>query len=429
MSKGKAVQAVFKFADEALDALRGASKGGRHSKVTKNYKRKWPEKKLGTGYETAESDLAFLSGPRYDYVSIPKELREYFYRLEDGSLMLKPGKTLTQKQAIEKIIKSEKLRGNTAKRLRLNAAAKMKDNELSIYDGQSKALSVRGAGRPPPGGVVPDEIIDDMGDFGIPDEVIDIETSGDRLRAAYAPRDMPEGDFGRVRRVGNQFVPDDGTDQFGPLRPEEVLNKRQRAARFFKNAANRTGEKTGFKGTTETGPIPEGGAFAGAYSKADSATSNFFKNRFNEFRNAGPGMKALGVIGGADLGMMAGMAGYDMLSDSTLGKAFGAGVAEDRELSALLNESKRAQMLAAYEQAKNNKRIEENAMSLARNAPDIFEQVMSGRMLPTDGKAIGGQRRVDLLSAVANRMGTGLGVPQVQEPNELLNALLGGGAI
>jgi len=91
MSKGKAVQAVFKFADEALDALRGASK-----------ERKWPAKKLGTGYETAESDLAFLTGPRYDLVSIPKELKEYFYRLEDGSLMLKPGKTLTQKQAIEK---------------------------------------------------------------------------------------------------------------------------------------------------------------------------------------------------------------------------------------------------------------------------------------------------------------------------------------
>jgi len=305
----------------------------------------------------------------------------------------------------------------------------MKNNELSIYDGRSKALSVRDADRPPPGGVVPDEIIDDMGDFGIPDEVIDVETSGDRLRAAYAPRDIPEGDFSRVRRVDNRFVPDDGTDQFGPPLPEEVLNKRQRAARFFKNAANRTAEKTGFKSTTETGPIPEGGMIAGAYAKADNATSNFFKNRFEQWKTASPAIKTLGVIGGADIGMMGLMAGYDMLSDSTLGKTFGIGVERDRELAALLSQSRMNQMIQAYEQAKNNQRIEENALSLARNAPDIFEQVMAGRMLPTDGKAIGGQRRVDLLSAVANRMGTGLGVPQQQDPNELLNALMGGGAV
>jgi hypothetical protein len=51
--------------------------------------------------------------------------------------------------------------------------------------------------------------------------------------------------------------------------------------------------------------------------------------------------------------------------------------------------------------------IEQQLMSLAQTAPDVYNRVAAGRPLPTGATVIGGGRRTDLLQQLGERMANG----------------------
>lgn len=398
MSAGKAAQLLFKFADEIIDAAKKTPKGGRgasaggylrggHNKHLTVKKQKWgdPRDPSQAAYTTGQGrPTPPLTGKVREYVGPDKTPSGPFVRLADGTVMpLEGGVVPSAKQIVNAYLKKQGIKVTAAKKRQMIDNL---ENKLS----REKGIVVRPDG---PGDSYRKRVENEARDrtsggppYGVADDAAD---------AADAATDGPPR--GRAARGKNG-------------------RKRTRMAEAKLRAA-------GAWRRIQDGPPPN--------SPGDPWVKKFMANRERQWKEAHPMMRTAGVIGGVDLAMYGAGAAIDMVEDSTIGKAFAGigGDAEYAELQGLLQESKRAKLLHAYHRANENQRVQDNALELARRAPDIFEQVMAGRMLPQDAVSIGGQRRVDLLAQVGAAMGTGMGVPQMENPTDILNQIMGGGTI
>lgn len=153
---------------------------------------------------------------------------------------------------------------------------------------------------------------------------------------------------------------------------------------------------------------------------------------YETFKKGNKAVKAGMLIGGADVATMAIPGGLHVLANTKVGQAIDRGIGGDEELQEMQSLMQQVQADSLKRQYKNSLRqqnIEENAISLARNAPDVYQMVMAGRMLPNGSTSIGGRRRVDLLEQVAAGMGEGRGIPQRPNPDDFLNQIMGGGVM
>ena len=149
------------------------------------------------------------------------------------------------------------------------------------------------------------------------------------------------------------------------------------------------------------------------------------------FKGLNTGMKAIGMDLGTPIGALGSVPVAGMVGGiaGSLGSAayneYNPGKAIDDELD---NQIRQAKMRIG--QRMRDQRIQtsmaENIMRVASSNPQLYNQLVAGRLLPQGAVLIGGGRRTDFLESVAYQMATGgFGNPQQSTDNsDVVSALI-----
>lgn len=79
----------------------------------------------------------------------------------------------------------------------------------------------------------------------------------------------------------------------------------------------------------------------------------------------------------------------------------------EKRMAELEGDIRSRTLAAKMEQMRNNRAVEMNMMRLQQGAPDVYQELMSGRKLAPGQVTFGGRPRTDLVRMAAEKMGRG----------------------